>query len=140
MAALHREDAIGPDQLPRRRCAPLQLRDEIIHIAVPIHCGRALRDRLGEANRVDDRRMVERIRGDEVTFAQDAWCERLVGVPGGQKRERRLGADESGERRLERAVDGEGATNEPDARRARSVAPKAAIPASITVGSAQSPR
>jgi hypothetical protein len=95
------------DQPPPRPLVGLELLDEIIEIAVLVHGGRALGDRLREADRVDDRRMVERVAHDEVAFLDDGCSEPLVRVPRRDETHRRFRADETRQRRLERAVHGE---------------------------------
>jgi hypothetical protein len=82
---------------------------------------RALGDRFRQPDRVDDRRVVERIRHHEVVLLDDGRRQSLVGVPRRYIAERCLGSDEIGDRLLELAVDGEGTADEPDAARSGAV-------------------
>ena len=74
--------------------------------------GLALGDRLGEANRIDDRRVVQLVGDDDVRLAQHRRAQPFVGVPAADVAERRLAADESRERMLELAMHGERAADE----------------------------
>ena len=105
--ALHREDAVGEDQLAPGFARGAQRVLEVRHVGMLVDRGLALRDRLGEPNRIDDGRVVQLVGDDDVRLAQDGRAEALVGVPAADVRERRLAADESRERVLELAMHGE---------------------------------
>src|SRR5207245_11322319 len=77
------------------------------HVGVLVDGRLALGDRLGEPSRIDDGRVVQLIGDDDVRLAQDGGAESFIGVPAADVAERRLAADESGERVLELAMDGE---------------------------------
>src|SRR6059036_503078 len=110
--ALHREDAVGEDQLPSRLAGGAQLLFEVGHVGVLVDRGLALGDRFGEANRVDDRRVVQLVGDDDVWLAEDGGAEPFVGVPAADVGQRRLAADETRQRVLELAMHGERPANE----------------------------
>ncbi len=87
-APFHREDSVGPDQPAFRTLVRLQFGDEVIEVAVRIHGRRALGDRFREANRVDDRRMIQRVGADEVALFDDRRREPFVRIPRGDERHR----------------------------------------------------
>src|SRR2546427_2064058 len=79
--AFHREDAVREDQpeavVLRRLESLLQVR----HVRVPVHRGLALRDGLGEPDRVDDGGGIQRVGDDDVLLPQQRGTETLVCVP-----------------------------------------------------------
>src|SRR2546422_694812 len=78
--AVHGEDAVGEHDPPARPLRCLQLLLEVRHIGVSVHGGLALGDRLGEPDRIDDRRVVQLIGDDGVLLAQHSGAEPFVGV------------------------------------------------------------
>ena len=68
--AFHREDAVGDHHpgapVARRR----ELRLEVGQVGVPVDGGLALGDRLGQADRVDDRGVVELVADHDVLLAE----------------------------------------------------------------------
>ncbi len=116
----HRKNAVRPDDAATGGLRAAQLFAQIAHVAVLVHAGRALRDRLRQSHRVDDRRVIELIGYDEVAFLGDVRGEALVRVPGGDVGQRRLRADEARQRGLELPVYRERAADEANAARSRS--------------------
>ena len=76
----------------------------------------ALGDRLGEADPVDDRGVVEPVGEDQVLLAEEGRRCRLIGVPAAHEAEGALGPHQSCARLLELAMDRERPADEPDAR------------------------
>src|SRR5256886_17666034 len=78
--------------------------------------GLTFRDRLGESDGVDDRRVIQLIGDDEVRFAQHGGAEAFVRVPAAHVRQRGFASDELRQRGFELAVNGERAADESDRR------------------------
>src|SRR5688500_2923315 len=114
------ENTPSVQMMRRRALRALELRLEVIQIGVLVAGRRALGDRFREPDRVDDRRVIERIGDDEVVLLDDRRGETLVGVPRRYVAERRFGTDEIGDRPLEIAVNRERATDEAYAPRSSS--------------------
>src|SRR6266581_5008316 len=79
--ALHGEHAVREDQLEARMLRRAQLVLEVGHVRVPVHCRLALRDGLGEPDRIDDGRVVELVGNHDVLLAQEGRDQSLVRVP-----------------------------------------------------------
>ena len=79
--ALHREDAVGEDQLEPGSLRRLQLVFEVSHVRMLVHGGLTLRDGLGEADGVDDRRVIQLVGDDDVLLAQQGGAKALIRVP-----------------------------------------------------------
>ena len=88
--AVHREDAVGGDQLEARagRVGRLQLRLEIGHVVVAV----AVALRLAEADAVDDRGVVELVGNDRVLGAEQRLEQAAIGVEAGGIEDRVLDA------------------------------------------------
>src|SRR5512143_3684966 len=100
---VHREDAVGGDQLgARARGVGLaELRLEVRHVVVAV----AIALRLAEPDAVDDARVVELVADDGVLLPEQRLEETAVRVEAARVEDRRVGAEERGERALERRVD-----------------------------------
>ncbi len=79
--AFHGEDAVGEDQLETRAFGGFELLLEIRHVGVLVDGGLAFGDRLGEADGVDDRGVIQLIGDDDVLLAEQGGDEAFVGVP-----------------------------------------------------------
>ena len=112
--ALHREDAIGDDQPDPPVPGGDQLLLEVVEVGVLVYGGLTLGDGLGQANRVDDGRMVELIADHDVVFAQQSARHRLVRVPAAHEAERGRGADQSRAGGFQLAVNRERSADESD--------------------------
>ena len=117
--AVHREDAVGRDQLEARAggVGRLQLRLEIGHVGIPV----AVALRLAEPDAVDDRGVVELVRDDRVLGAEQGLEQAAIGVEAGGIEDRVLHPEPGGELVLELLVDRLGAADEAD--RGHAVAP-----------------
>src|SRR5581483_9032632 len=96
--------------IPRRAQLVLQ----ILHVRVPVHGRLALGDALGEANRINNGRVIELIRDDDVLLAKNRGAESFIRIPAATVGERSLAADQSRQCRLELAMNGERAADEAD--------------------------
>ena len=112
----HREDAVGENQLAAGLPRRAQLLLEVGHVRMLVDRRLALRDRLREANRVDDGRVVQLIGDHHIGLAQDGRTQPLVGIPAAHVGERRLAADELRQRVFELAMNRESAADEPHRR------------------------
>ena len=117
--ALHREDAVGDDQLARVARSSRERVAQRLHVRVRVD---DLRRRPREPDRVDDARVVELVGEDHRRLVGEARDARLVRVPARDVGERRLGAGEVGERALELEVRLEGPADEAHRRRPGAVA------------------
>ena len=88
MIAVHREDAVGGDQLEARagRVGRLELRLEVGHVGVPV----AVALRLAEPDAVDDRGVVELVGDDRVLGAEQGLEQAAIGVEAGRIEDRVL--------------------------------------------------
>ena len=108
--AVHREHAIGRDQLEARAGAggfvepALQIGHVVVAITIPL--------RLAEANAVDDARMVELVADHRVLLAKQRFEESPVGVEAARVKDAVVGAEEGGECGLELLVHALRATDE----------------------------
>ena len=98
--AVHREHAIGGDQLEAAAFGLLQLLFQGRHVVVGI--AEALC--LGEPHAVDDRGMVERIRDNGILFRQQRLEQTAIGIEAGGIEDRRFHAQEGRNPRLELLV------------------------------------
>ena len=100
--AVHREHAVGRDQLEARAggVGLGELRFEIRHVVVAI----AVALRLAEPDAVDDARVIQFVADDGVLFAQQRLEQPAVRVEAARVEDGVVGAEERGERRFERRV------------------------------------
>src|SRR5437868_14063162 len=105
--AFHREYAVRPNKTAPCVRGTAKLVSQILHVTVLIDGRRALADRLRKPHRIDDRRVIQGVGDDEVTFRDYRTYQPFIGVPCRDEAQRRLGADESGERFLELAMNRE---------------------------------
>jgi len=110
--AFHREHAIGEDELQARVFGRPQLVLQVRHVGMPVHRRLTLRDGLGQADRVDDGRVIQLVGDDDVLLAEQRGDEAFVRVPAAHVAEGRLAPHEPCERLFELAVNGEGAADE----------------------------
>jgi hypothetical protein len=96
---------------------------ELVHVAV----GVALALGPAEADPVDDRGVVERVRDDHVGIVEERLEETAVGVEAGCVEHRVVHAEERGDGRLEIFVDGLGAADEAHAREPQAPAGEALL-------------
>ena len=135
--SLHREDAVGDDELPLPALARGKSVAEIVHRRVLVdHLTRRAR----EPDGVDDRCVVELVGEDHGVLVGERRNGRLVRVPAGDVRQRGLSADEVAELALELVVHLERPADEAHGARASAVTAKAFDPASVTSGLAARPR
>ena len=108
--AVHREHAVGGDQLEARAggIGGLELGFQVGHVVVGV--AKALR--LGEADAVDDRRVVERVGNDRVLIGEQHFEEAAIRIEAGRVEDGVLGAEESADLFLELLVEGLGAADE----------------------------
>ena len=101
--AVHREHAVGDDQLVARAGrSRLQLRFEVGHVVVLVAKARGL----AQADAVDDRRVVQRVGDDRVLLAEQRLEQAAVGVERGRVEDRVFRAEEGRQSLLERLVHG----------------------------------
>ncbi len=100
--AVHREHAVGGDQLEARAVGIglAQLALEILEVVV----GVAVAPRLAEADAVDDRGVVQRVGDHRVLLAEDGLEQAAVGVEARGIQDRVLGAEEGAQPLLQLAV------------------------------------
>ena len=117
--AVHREDAVGRDQLEARAggVGRLELRLEIGHVGIPV----AVALGLAEADAVDDRGVVELVGDHRVLGAEQRLVEAAIGVEAGGIEDGVLHPEPFRELVLQRLVDRLRAADEAD--RGHSVAP-----------------
>ena len=117
--AVHREGAIGADQLGARasRVGGLQLRFQIGHVAIGI----AEAFGLAQADAVDDRGVVQRVGDHGVFLAQQRLEQATVGIEAGGVEDGVLGTEERGDLRLQLLVQILRAANEAHAGHAETV-------------------
>ena len=92
--AVHREHAVGDDQLVPLAGGVLQLRFEVGHVIVRV----AVALGLAQADAVDDRGVVQRVRDDRVVLVEQRLEHAAVGVEGRRVEDGVLHAEELGER------------------------------------------
>ncbi len=95
--AVHREHAVGRDQLHARARRFLEARLELVHVVVGI--AQALR--LAQADAVDDARVVERVADHRVLLVEQGLEQAAVGVEARRIQDRVVHAEERAEARLE---------------------------------------
>ena len=102
--AVHREHAVGRDQLEARarRVGLLQPRLQFVHVGI----GEAIALRLAQPDAVDDRGVVERIGDDRVGLFEQRLEHAAVGVEAGREQDRVVLAEMRGDRELELAMQG----------------------------------
>ncbi len=115
--AVHREDTVGCDQPVARVRGLLELRLELVHVAVRV----SQPSRLAEPDPVDDRSVVELIGDDRVPLVEERLEQTAVRVEAGAEQNRVVGAEERGELLLELPVQRLRAADEAD--RGHPVAP-----------------
>ena len=98
--AVHREDAVGGDQLEAAALGLLQLLFERRHVVVGV--AEALG--LGEAHAVDDRGVVQRVGDDRVLLRQQRFEQAAIGIEAGGIEDRVLHAEKRRDPRLELLV------------------------------------
>ena len=100
--AVHREDAVGRDQLEPRTVGLglLQPVLELVHVGI----GEAVASRLGQPDAVDDRGVVEAVGDDRVLFAHQRLEHAAVGVEAGGEHDRVVLAEVFRDRQLELAM------------------------------------
>ena len=100
--AVHREDAVGGDELEARAVGLrlLQLRFEIVHVGI----GEAVAFRLAEPDAVDDRGVVERVGDDRVLGLEQRLEHAAIGVEAGGEEDRVVLAEPARDPLLELAV------------------------------------
>ena len=97
--AVHREDAVGGDQLEARavRVGLLQPRLQLVHVGV----GEAVALRLAEPDAVDDRGVVQRVGDDRVLGAEQRLEQPAIGVEAGGEEDGVVLAEPVGDALLE---------------------------------------
>ena len=117
--ALHREDAVGDEELEARGRV---LRRASSRAPPRSPCGTRKRFAFAQAHAVDDRGVVELVRVEPVRLVEDRGEEALVGRPAGHVEDRVVGAEEGGDLRLELLVELLRAADEADGPEARAPA------------------
>ncbi len=123
--ALHAEDPVRHDQLPRIGRAAFEAGPELVHGRVTVdHLARRAR----EPDRVDDARVVELVREDHRPLVGEARDHGLVGVPARDVGQRGLRSDQLRQLALELVVRLERAADEANGSGAGTVAAQALDP------------
>jgi hypothetical protein len=102
-SSLHREHAVGDDDLPRLGVGALEQRLEVRHVVVPV----ALLLGEPQPDAVHQRGMVLPVGEDDVVAAEDGGHGGHVGLESGGAGERRLAVEELGQARLQLLVQGQ---------------------------------
>ena len=123
--AVHREHAVGRDQLEARAGGVgfHELRREVGHVVVAV----AIAPGFAQAYAVDDARVIELVADHSILLAQERLEEAAVRVEAAPVENAVVGAQKRGERRFERLVLALRAADEADRRHAESVAIEAIL-------------
>ena len=110
--AVHREHAVGGDQLEARAAGVGLLEPvlELVHVGI----GEAIAARLREPHAVDDRGVIEAVGNDRVVLVHERLEHAAVGVETGGEHDRVVLAEVFGDRELELAMQRLRAADEPD--------------------------